>query len=160
MAIWMFRRGRDGRFRPGLRPEEVELLQVLCEQAMELLEHRDPAAHRVFPVAYPDDPAAQEDFRAMMDGELLKAHRLALDTLATTAGADAIDEEQLGLWLESLEVLRLVLGTKLEVTEDPVSLPDDDPRVEATMLYDHLTWLQDAIVQALASALPEHPAGP
>jgi hypothetical protein len=49
--------------------------------------------------------------------------------------------------------LRLVLGTRLDVSEDMDldALADDDPLTPAFALYGYLGWLQEQIVAALAN---------
>src|SRR5271156_5979239 len=113
-----FRRRRDGRYQIKLGPAEQELLRELPRQATGLIESDDPSTLRLRPTAYPDDEAASADYRSLTSGELSRQHRVALDTMSATSGANLIDEEQLHLWLRAIEVLRLVLGTQLDVSED------------------------------------------
>ena len=56
-------------------------------------------------------------------------------------------------WLRALNQLRLLLGTRLDVTEEGDERPmsDDDPRAATFALYDYLAFLQDQLVDALAS---------
>lgn len=70
--------------------------------------------------------------------------------------ADRLDEEQLVAWLGSLNDLRLVLGTRLEVTEEDYErdVPDEDPRRPAFAVYHYLSWLEEELVEALGSGLP------
>ncbi|HUC36298.1 MAG TPA: DUF2017 family protein [Acidimicrobiales bacterium] len=149
-----FARDRFGRFKTGLGPSERELLKALPGQAQGLLEVRDPSAARVFPVAYPEDPKAESDYREMTGEHLLRRHQHALDTLAATVDEPSIDEEEINLWLDALEVLRLVLGTQLDVTEDVIVVEDSDPRAPQVAVYRYLSMLQGEIVDSLAEALP------
>ena len=125
-----FRRDRQGRFRVGLEGPEQQLLSMLPRQVQELLEQDDPSTARVFPVAYTDDARAEADYREMMGAQLLQQHQRSLDTLAATAGAASIDEAEIHEWLDALEVLRLVLGTQLDVSEDGTMVDDTDPRAQ------------------------------
>ena len=54
-------------------------------------------------------------------------------------------------WLGCLNDLRLVLGTRLEVTEDldERTLAEDDPRLPALELYSWLGWLQESLLSCL-----------
>lgn len=65
-----------------------------------------------------------------------------------------LDTAQAEAWLGVLTDLRLVLGERLEVTEDLdellAGLAEDDPRRSALMVYDWLGWLQETLVQALS----------
>ena len=54
--------------------------------------------------------------------------------------------------MRALNEVRLVLGVRLEVTEEGDERPRDpaDPRAAAFAIYDYLTWLQGEIIDALA----------
>jgi hypothetical protein len=62
-----------------------------------------------------------------------------LATLAPLLGRGgrlALDRDQVDAWLGTLNDLRLVLGTRLEVTEDTeLDVPDDDPHAQALLVY-------------------------
>ncbi|MHB8681394.1 MAG: DUF2017 family protein [Acidimicrobiales bacterium] len=150
-----FTRDRQGRFHPHLGAQERELLEALPREAQGLLVKGEPAAARLFPVAYPDDPVAEADYEALMGEGLLARHQGALDTLAQTAGADSLDEDELHQWLGALEVLRLVLGTELDVSEDVAEIDALDPRAPQYAMYAYLSMLQGEIVEVLAASLPE-----
>jgi hypothetical protein len=155
VARHRFRRDRQGRFRVGLEGPEQQLLSMLPRQVQELLEQEDPSTARVFPVAYTDDAKAQGDYKQMMGAQLLNQHQRSLDTLATTSGAASIDDAEIHEWLDALEVLRLVLGTQLDVSEDGAMVDESDPRSTQFTVYHYLSMLQEEIVEALAAALPE-----
>ena len=149
-----FGRDRQGRIRPGLEPTERDLLRMLPAQARELVDTEEPSAQRLFPVAYPDNDESQAEYRSMMGGQLLEHHRHALDALAASVDDDTVDEDQLSVWLGAVEVLRLLLGTQLDVSEDHVTVLPDDPRAEQFTVYQYLSMLQGEIVDALARGLP------
>ncbi len=155
MARGRFRRDRQGRFKVGLEGPEQQLLAMLPGQVLELLEQEDASTARVFPVAYTDDARAEADYREMMGGQLLQQHQRALDTLASTAAAASIDESEIHQWLDAVEVLRLVLGTQLDVSEGALDVDVDDPRIDQFTIYHYLSMLQEEIVGALAAALPD-----
>jgi hypothetical protein len=158
MARRRFVRDRHGRIRPGLEAPERDLLRMLPQQARELVDHDDPTAQRLFPVAYPDDAAAQSDYHEMMGGQLLEHHHQALDAMVSTVDAATIDADELAGWLGAVEVLRLLLGTQLDVSEDMSEidpLDSDDPRADQFTVYQYLSMLQNEIVDALSAALPQ-----
>jgi len=150
-----FTRDRRGRFRTGLSTPERELLRALPHQAQGLLEARDTNAARVFPVAYPQDAKAESEYREMMGTHLLQRHQHALDTLASTVDEPSLDEDEIHQWLDALEVLRLVLGTQLDVSEDVIVLEESDPLAPQVAVYRYLSMLQGEIVDSLAQSLPE-----
>jgi hypothetical protein len=78
-------------------------------------------------------------------------------TVSSSLDADDLDEAQLTGWMQSINALRLVLGTILDVSEEHPDLDPDDPRFEPYVLYDELSWLLGHIVSALAEALPDPP---
>ena len=155
-----FSRDRQGRIHPGLEAPERNLLRVLPEQARELVDHDEPSAQRLFPVAYPDNAAAQAEYGEMMGTQLLEHHHHALDVLSATIDAPTVDEDDLQGWLGALEVLRLVLGTQLDVSEDFAGVDPDDPRADQFTVYQYLSMLQGEIIEALADALPEAGTAP
>jgi len=150
-----FVRDHEGRVRPGLDRAGRELLRALPRQAQTLLEHDDASAARLFPVAYPGDEAAEAEYREMMGSQLLQRHQQALDTLATTVDAPSVDDDDLLQWLAAFEVLRLVLGTQLDVSEDMADIDPTDPEAQQFAVYQYLSILQSEIVDTLAEALPE-----
>jgi Domain of unknown function (DUF2017) len=147
---------RDGRYRVRLSDQERELLRLLPAQLRAVLEHDDPSLERLFPPAYADDPAADAEYRSLVRNGLVDGKRAALAELERTAGADTLDEDELGAWLGALESLRLALGTKLDVTEETYAMFNpDDPDAPELALYGWLSWLQEEVVHALAESLPE-----
>ena len=149
-----FARDRQGRFHPRLGAQERAVLESLPGQVLELMAAEDPATRRLFPVAYPDDPAAEREYRALMGESLADHHRQALDALTELVQADTLTEGELEQWMAALEALRLVLGTKLDVGEDMTDIDPDDPRAPGLTLYAYLSMLQEEIVSALSGLLP------
>ncbi len=154
------RRGRDGTFdlripaaeRDLIRSVGPQLREVLVRQATAIQHGEDPAIDRLFPVAYPDDDELQTEFRLLAHDELLSSHLGALAVLEETADAARLNEDQLHAWMRALNHVRLVLGTRLDVTEEGDERPENprDPRAGAFAVYDYLTYLQGEIIDALA----------
>jgi hypothetical protein len=149
-----FTTDRQGRIHPHLTPQERELLASLPEQVLELIAEADPSTRRLFPPAYPDDDVAEREYQALTGESLLDHHRHALDALSEGVAAETVDEGDLQQWMGALEVLRLVLGTKLDVTEDMGEVQPDDPRAAGLALYGYLSMLQEEVVDALSRSLP------
>ena len=149
------RRRPDGAYELRIPPGERELLRTLPVQLRELLSTTDPALERLFPPAHPDDPAMNEDYRRMVSGELMQGRLTALQVMEATLDAKRLDEDQLTSWLHVLNDLRLVLGTRLDVTEDmeQASISPRDPRAPAFQLYHYLTFLESHVIDALAENL-------
>ena len=145
-------RTREGDFRLRLSDAERQLLRELPAQLLALLtaDPEDPSLRRLRPTAYEDDAEAEDEFRRLMDGELLESRREALLVLVDTAARDRLTAEELDAWLRALTDLRLAVGTRLDVTEDTYAREIDprDPQAYELSVFAYLSWLQDAAVEA------------
>lgn len=144
------RRSRAGAYTVHLGVDERAVLASLPGQMRELLATpEDPSLRRLFPPAYaaPQDQARQAEFQRLMGEDLLARHQEALDVLEATAAADELTAEQLDGWLRALNSVRLLLGTRLEVSEDDDADPSASP---AHALYYFLGYLQECGIEALA----------
>lgn len=158
--LWKRRitRARNGEIRLRLPDEERELLGGLPGQLRALLrdDPDDPALRRLFPPAYSEHPQNEAEYRRLMGDELMERHLSALAVLEETVRTDHLTDEQAHRWLAALNDLRLVLGTRLDVSEEPigddVAADPDDPEVAALGLYHYLSWLQEQLVEALSSS--------
>jgi hypothetical protein len=148
------KRTRRG-FELRLPREEREVLRTLPAQLREILPTDDPAVGRLFPPAYPDDPERSDEYRRLVRDDLLAGHLEALRVMESTLDARRLTEEQLVGWLSALNDLRLVLGTKLDVTEETYErvLTDEHPDAPGLALYFYLGWLEEQVVEALAGGL-------
>jgi len=150
---------RDGTFRVRLPSDERDVLAALPGQLREALDADEPTLYRLFPPAHADDDAANAEYTSLVGASLLDGKLRALEHLERTAHADTLTEDDLGAWLGGLESLRLALGTQLDVREESYGpLDTTDPDAPRLALYHWLSWLQEEVVQALATMLP--PDGP
>jgi hypothetical protein len=122
----------------------------------------DPAIGRLAPDAYADAEAARE-FRDLTEADLLDRRRDdAATVLATLAEASDIpddpddpallevvavqlDQEATAAWLRTLAAIRLVLATRLGIT-DTDDHDADDPRFG---IYDWLGYRLDGLVKVV-----------
>jgi hypothetical protein len=158
------------RFRPGpgdtlvvsLAEEELSLLRSLPAQLREVLERDDddPARERLFPRAYLDPTAETEEaeWQAIVHPSLLQERLDALELITSTLGRAsqagdwwqiALTPDEVQAWLGVLNDTRLVLGTRLGVTEEERALDPADPEAGGYAMYQWLTWLQGDLVEAL-----------
>ena len=153
------RRTRRGDFQLKLPKAEREALRALPSELRDLLERNDPGVGRLFPPAYGDDAERNAEYEELVRADLVSQRLAALDIVESTLDADRLDEEQITAWLGALNDLRLVLGTRLDVTEDlnPDDVAEDDPRAPSLALYYYLGWLEEQVVEALAAGLPDSP---
>ncbi|MBK9180017.1 MAG: DUF2017 family protein [Acidimicrobiales bacterium] len=145
------RRTRQGEFEIRLPESERRVLASLVPQLRELLVMGgDPSLRRLYPTAYPDDAERDAEYQRLMGDELLRRRLDALDVLEETLGADRLDEQQLVVCMGAINDLRLVLGTRLDVSEGTeLALDPDDPDGPLLAVYVYLGWLLEQVVAAL-----------
>lgn len=154
MAKRTVRRARDGTFQLKLTDEERDLVASLAEQLRELLLSDQPeGVERLFPPGYSNDVERETEYRLITHDELLEKRLASVDVLEQTVTQTSLTEEQLTAWMGAINDLRLVLGTRLDVTEDMERVAIDDPRAPALAVYQYLTYLLSEIVQALSGTL-------
>ena len=170
----MFKSGLGGKLTLKLDDAELGVLSQLFEQMAELLEHpeseagtdplakmlnmsgstqisEDPALARLFPDGYSDDEHASADFRRFTEQDL-RAQKLAAltsvrDSLSGWTGKSSITAQQAQDWLKAINDLRLVLGTRLEITDEvEMDFEADEPGIH---LYNYLTYLQGTLIDCL-----------
>jgi len=111
----------------------------------------DPALARLFPDGYSDDEHASADFRRFTEQDLRAQKVAALSTVIKTLsewqGVSSVSPEQAQDWLKALNDIRLVLGTRLEITD--ASDRDTDPEDPGMHLYNYLTYLQGTLIDTL-----------
>jgi hypothetical protein len=149
-------RSTTGRYTLRLPDVERELLADLAEQLREVLVSStdDPNVRRLFPTAYHDDPDKDQEYQQLVRDELLERRLAALTVVEETAQARELDEAELTGWLTALNDLRLVLGTRLDVSEDDHAVDPDDPDAPAHAVYHYLSMLLSEAVDALEADLP------
>ena len=123
------RRTRSGLIRVEIPPQEQEVLRHVLPQLRELL-----------------------TLGSADDSDLVASRLAALDVVESTLGTKELTEEQAVAWLQSINSVRLVLGSLLDVSEelDIEALADDHPEIEGFVLYGYLSLLLDELVSALS----------
>jgi hypothetical protein len=130
----------------------------------------DPVLARLFPNAYPADDEAAGEFRRFTEGGLrdgkVRAAMAVVDALEEAGLPEDLDEESLYVdvelptdqalaWVKSFTDIRLALATRLGVEEGDEdywhTLPDDDPRTHVHEIYEWVGYLQETLVESLAS---------
>lgn len=134
---------------------ERELLAELCRQSRELLEEEDPSSDpsiaRLFPSAYKDDPLRSLEFETTLGDSPRNGKLAAIATLERTVEASELTEEELLVWMGAVNDFRLLLGTRIEISEESTErdYPEGDPNHDSFQVYVYLTWLQDRMLRAL-----------
>ena len=148
----LVKRTRSGDFEVRLGADERAVLRSVGPQLRHLLDGdlADPSLRRLFPPAYGDDPERDREYHALVRDELADRRRAAVDTFVATVDRERLTEEELLAWMGSVNDLRLVLGTRLDVSEDLEDIDPEDPDAGLFALYGYLGWLLEHLVDAVA----------
>lgn len=165
---------RDGTFVLRLDDDEVALLTSLADQLDPMLDDpsADTALRRLFPPAHTEDVLAEAAWQIEQGASLRDSRRAALDALRHPAD-QALGEDELVIWLQGVNSLRLVLAERLAVGDDPGQERDlvtalrglagsGDPAeadqarqlLGAWQVYGLLGWMVDGAVSALGDPSP------
>lgn len=120
----------------------------------------DPVVRRIFPDAYPDNPAASHDFRRFTQAQQREQKvvdaQVVLADLAGTGrkGVCHVEAEAVPAWLKTMTAVRLALAARLGIVDETsasevAELPDEDPRSWVHELYQWTGWLQECLLGAL-----------
>lgn len=145
-----------------LEPEEAQLLRQLLGELATLVNSDDPATEpirrRLFPPAYHllDDAEAEAEYQRLMRDELVASRLAAIATVEAAlaeSGAVVLDEGGLIGLMQSLNAVRLVLGTMLDIGEadELDEIGTDHPMYGEHHLYAFLSWLLEMAVQAVSA---------
>jgi len=145
-----------------LTPEEAEFLAGLPAELREVFEGPldDPAGQRLFPSAYldPTEERGEAEWQAMVVPDLLRRRLDSLEVVAASLarvrpdGAWMVIEltpDEVQAWLGILNDTRLVLGSRLAITEDDDRIAMDPNRAGAFDVYAWLTALESDLVDQL-----------
>jgi len=145
---------RDG-WRINLDVDERELLVRLMGELRELLTGDQDHAllGRLYPVAYPEDEEKEAEYQRLMREELVASRLGAIE--AVTAALDpertgSLTEGDTVAFMQSINAIRLVLGTMLGITDDDDDAAADDVDSPEHQLYAFLSWLLEWTVRALS----------
>lgn len=140
-----------------LDAEEREVVAHLLDELRELMTDGDPTAPalaRLFPVAHRDDPEQEAEYQRLMRDELVASRVAAIERLTGVLRQPgrkvSLDDPGLSDLMQTVNGVRLVLGTMLDVQEDDESEPLDLTPEHA--LYAYLSWMLDACVAAASTS--------
>ncbi len=145
--------GEDG-FSVNLTSDARQWLVAMADQLEVLLTADTADTRRLFPTAYPDDPERDAGYQILAREQLIDGRRDAIALLRKSADAETVTGEQLTAWMGIVNDLRLVLGTRLDVSEDDADIDFDDPDVDAHIAYHELGLVLSEIVEVLTTTLP------
>lgn len=143
----LVRRSRHG-VELHLSSDERRLVSTLIGEMRDLLGTDDPSLRRLFPTAYHEDPDRDAEYQILARNELLDRRLHALDAIEASLDAKSLTPDQVSAWMQGVNQIRLVLGTRLEMTEDDDEFDPDAPDAPARAVYAYLGFLLDQFVDA------------
>lgn len=155
-----FKLKNDGTIKVALPDEVRQLLSKLADELGEAIETDHEDLRRLFPTAYPDDASKDAGYQVFSRNELIEGRQARIATLRETAHANTVTEEQLSAWMQVVNDLRLLLGTKLDISEEtnlatfnPADYTNPNDALQDMALYEALGELLSHIIDALMGAL-------
>lgn len=150
------RRRGDGTFDLVLDQQNRDALHSLLGELEDLLELApdDPSLQRLHPPAYVEDPDRDVAYQILAGDELRTRRRETIDAVRASLLRTELTEDELWSWLQALNALRLVVGTRLDITDDDHRHPrldPDDPDAPLWEVYDFTTQVQYFVITALTS---------
>ncbi len=122
----------------------------------------DPAVARLYPSAHPDDEVAAAEYRELTEAGLRddRIGRIAAciadlvnnrvePGVDRSAVLDLSDPADATRWIQTMNDVRLALGTRLDIGEDDGDFDHSDPAEQPRILYHWLTMVQDTLVTRL-----------
>jgi hypothetical protein len=153
--MWRSRIDRTpaGTIRLELSSDERALLRDVADELRATLSDApdDPSLRRLYPAAHEDEDL-ERDFQELTRSQLTSGRDRAAATLRETADRELLSRDEADAWLRALNDARLVLGTRLEITEDFDwdSFDGTQPRAPELALYAYLSGIQEELVRAMA----------
>jgi hypothetical protein len=141
----------DGTFLTHWSATDRAVIDDLASELEASLDGDDPDLARLFPPAYLADAERNQGYAALAGAELIESRRASLAVLRDAIQRDTATEDEMAAMMRAVNDLRLVLGTRLDVSETDEGPPPGDPDAPAYAVYRHLTHLLAQIIEALRS---------
>ncbi len=150
----MFALTRDGQISVRLDDTMRALIKQVTEELREVLLVEDPElTKRLYPTAYPDDEVLEDGYQEIVHDQLLMQRLDGIDQLQASIDDEEISVETADAWMNTINQIRLVLGTKLDVGEEQVEIDQEDPEATSMVIYQVLSHILEELTSARISAL-------
>ncbi len=168
--IWISKKKKGGwtlRF-PAGEVTDLESLPGKLRQILQKPDFGDKVVARLFPQAFPNNEQAEAEYQELLREDLLQRKLEGIEAVEKTlkkrrkgkslsfvpmVQVDLTDED-LTLWLGFLHDMRLVIGTRLDITDESwgEDVDLDHPQAEELLMLHRLAYLEEVIIQALRKA--------
>jgi len=130
------------------------LIKQVAEELREVLLVEDPElTRRLYPTAYPDDDELEDGYQQVVHDQLLMQRLDGVDQLQASIDDEEISLDTADAWMSTINQIRLVLGTKLDVGEQQVDIDQDDPESTSYVIYQVLSHILEELTSARINAL-------
>ena len=127
----------DGTFKVEIPKWQIKIFKSLTQELNPIISDRsNNLTSRLFPTAYQSDTSANNEYELLTHKDLLQSHLDSLEALEELSSNAELSEETLIKITQGVNILRLVLGTRLEINDDDANSSkanEDHP--------DHNIWL-------------------
>jgi hypothetical protein len=127
----------DGTFKLEIPKWQIKIFKSLTQELNPIISDRsNNLTSRLFPTAYQADTSANNEYELLTHKDLLQSHLDSLEALDELSSNAELSEETLIKIIQGVNILRLVLGTRLEINGNDTNSPmanEDHP--------DHNLWL-------------------
>ena len=154
----------------------ADLLQSLSDLPVELrrllkkTDFSDKVLMRLFPRAYENDSPAEEEYQRLLREDFVRQKLEGIDCFEKSIARRSevktdlgfsiarmdLAEEELAMWLGFFHDLRLLIATRLDITDENWSgenweevADSSNPEAKQHLLLHHLSYFEEMIVQAL-----------
>jgi len=140
----------NGNYQVAVSENEKDLINFISDEVNSFFQRRGSAASRLFPSAYIDQPEAENEYQAMIHDDLVSSHTLALETLTKSLAKPEVMETDLVEMMRALNILRLFLGERLNISEDYEDSPSEtDPSYDIWILFQIFGQMLSSIIDVL-----------
>lgn len=109
----------DGTFKLEIPKWQIRIFKSLTQELNPIISDRsNNLTSRLFPTAYQADTSANNEYELLTHKDLLQSHLDSLEALEELSSNDELSEETLIKITQGVNILRLVLGTRLGINDD------------------------------------------
>ena len=140
----------NGNYQVVVSGNEKDLISIISAEVNSFIQRRGGETSRLFPSAYIDQPEAENEYQTMIHDDLVSAHTLALETLNKSLAKPEVMENDLVEMMRALNILRLFLGERLNISEDYEDSPSEtDPSYDIWILFQIFGQMLSSIIDVL-----------
>ncbi|MEZ5310498.1 MAG: DUF2017 family protein [Microthrixaceae bacterium] len=144
----LFTRVDQDSYSVNLSGGQRDLIAGLIDQLDQMLDSQSPALRRLFPEPYGDDAERNAGYAVLAGAELIESRHARVELMRSQIRAEKLSASDLDTWMRTLNDLRLVIGTVLDISDDGTE-PGDDSELELFHVYEHLGFILEHVVEAL-----------